>query len=128
MSCSQTIWVWIDCALMWPELEDLAWLERSGRDLGRGQPVMIVERGPGVEGFMDRWSLGALVLGGWGPSTGVAEANAWLEADDVYRPFFIAELPGDAMPTDYVIDAGGTVRSIERMYRGPWALVVPWSE
>jgi hypothetical protein len=29
------------------------------------------------------------------------------------------------MPTDFVMDADGVVRSIERMYRGPWTLVVP---
>jgi hypothetical protein len=26
---SQTIWYWPDCAMMWPEIEDLAWLERE---------------------------------------------------------------------------------------------------
>ena len=53
------------------------------------------------------------------------EANDYIDPDDIYAPLWIEALPGDAMPTDYVIDEQGVVRSIERMYRGPWTLVVP---
>jgi predicted RNA-binding protein with PUA-like domain len=46
-------------------------------------------------------------------------ALIWPLGEDIYaESFFISELPGDAMPTDYVVDADGTIRSIERMYRG----------
>ncbi|MFO7566688.1 MAG: hypothetical protein R6X02_28855 [Enhygromyxa sp.] len=122
----QTIWFWPDCAMMWPQLEDLAWLGRQGWDLGRGEPVFMAEfdlQG----GFARRWGLEGARFGIWGPPAPpeVNEANA-AYGDDIYAPFFIPEMPGDAMPTDYVVDAEGTIVSIERMYRGPWTLVVPW--
>lgn len=123
----QTIWFWPDCALMWPQLEDLAWLVRQGQDLGRGEPVFLVPFNLEYSEFVERWGLAGARFGIWGPPAPaeVNEANAEL-GDDIYEPFFIPEMPGDAMPTDYVVDADGTILSIERMYRGPWTLAVPW--
>lgn len=124
---SQTIWFWPDCALMWPEMEDLAWLARTGADTRPGAPVLISEYNIVEDGFAARWGLEGTVYGHWGTlaPAAVQDANA-VYGDDLYAPFFIAELPGDAMPTDYVIDEQGVVRSIERMYRGPFSLRVPW--
>lgn len=123
---SQTIWYWPDCGLMWPEIEDLAWLERAGWDLGRGEPILLTNFDVSIDGFPDRWGLDGVTFGMWGVAAPlVAHDNDWLDPDDIYMPFFIHELPGDAMPTDFVMDGDGVVRSIERMYRGPWTLVTP---
>ncbi len=123
---SQTIWYWPDCGLMWPELEDLAWLERSGWDLGRGEPILLTNFDVAVDGFPQRWGLEGVTFGMWGVAAPtVAHENDWLSEDDIYFSFFVYDLPGDAMPTDFVMGEDGIVRSIERMYRGPWTLVVP---
>ncbi|PRP98113.1 hypothetical protein [Enhygromyxa salina] len=124
---SQTIWFWPDCALMWPQLEDLAWLGREGRDLGRGEPIMLGSFDPAQDGFATRWALDGATFGLWGVAAPeLGDANDFIDEEDIYMPFFIPTMPGDAMPTDYVIDSQGVIRSIERMYRGPWTLVVPW--
>lgn len=124
---SQTIWYWPDCALMWPQLEDLAWLEREGVDLGRGVPVMLSNFSVGDDGFDQRWALDGATFGMWGAAAPeLGGANDYIDPDDIYEPLWIEALPGDAMPTDYVMDEQGIVRSIERMYRGRWTLVVPW--
>jgi hypothetical protein len=128
---SQTIWYWPDCAMMWPEIEDLAWLEREQWDLGRGEPILLTNFDVAADGFPERWGLEGVTFGMWGiAAPTVADANDWISSEDIYMPFFIYELPGDAMPTDFVMDGDGVVRSIERMYRGPWTLVVPgpWEE
>jgi hypothetical protein len=124
---SQTIWMWPDCAMIWPQLEDLAWLGRQGVDLGRGTPVFIAEFDLESDDFSAQWGLDGIRFGIWGPPA-PAEVNEANQAfgDNLYDPFFIPEMPGDAMPTDYVIDEAGTILSIERMYRGPWTLAVPW--
>lgn len=124
---SQTIWLWPDCGLMWPQLEDLAWEVREGRDLGRGEPIFLSDFDLRTDGFIERWGLEGARFGIWGPyaPTEVYEANA-VYGEDIYMRFFIQEMPGDAMPTDYVVTETGTISSIERMYRGPWTLAVPW--
>lgn len=124
----QTIWMWPDCALIWPQLEDLAWLARQGSELGRGEPIVLSEYDLAALEFAEQWGLAGIRIGIWGPLAPpeVREANAALGQDIYAESFFISELPGDAMPTDYVVDADGTIRSIERMYRGPWTLAVPW--
>lgn len=123
---SQTIWYWPDCAMMWPELEDLAWLERERWDLGRGDPILLTNFDIALDGFSERWGLAGVTFGMWGVAAPtVGDANDWIDDEDIYMPFFIQELPGDAMPTDFVMDSHGVVLSIERMYRGPWTLVVP---
>jgi hypothetical protein len=124
---SQTVWFWPDCALMWPQLEDLAWLVRDGWDLGRGEAIMLSPFDMGIDGFDERWGLQGASFGMWGVAAPlVGDANDYIDEEDIYMPFFIDELPGDAMPTDYIMDGDGVIRSIERMYRGPWTLVVPW--
>ncbi|PRP90681.1 hypothetical protein ENSA5_62590 [Enhygromyxa salina] len=124
---SQTIWFWPDCALMWPQLEDLAWLRREGWDLGRGEAIMLTNTDVAPDGFIDRWDLSGATFGLWGVAAPeIGGANDHIHEEDIYLPFFIEEMPGDAMPTDYVMDGDGRIRSIERMYRGPWTLAVPW--
>ncbi|HVH98917.1 MAG TPA: hypothetical protein VM869_09410, partial [Enhygromyxa sp.] len=120
----QTIWLWPDCAMIWPQLEDLAWLARQGVDLDRGEPIFLVEYNVQGYEFAEQWGLAGVRFGLWGPE---APPEVWAAnsvfGDDIYaESFFIQAMPGDAMPTDYVVEADGTIRSIERMYRGPWTL------
>ena len=120
---TQAIWYTPDCALMWPAIEDLAWLERHSIDLGRGTPLLVTNADIRREGFAERWAvtnLEAVFVGERAPEE-VQAANA--DYGDVLRSFVVFELPGDSVTSDYVIDADGRVRSVERMYRGPWNLV-----
>ena len=124
---SQTIWFWPDCAMMWPQLEDLAWLEREDVDLGRGTPVMLTNFDVDKDNFIANWALSGATVGMWGNAAPeIGDANDHIDDYDIYEPLWIELIPGDAMPTDYVVDAQGVVHSIERMYRGPWTLVEPW--
>lgn len=124
---SQTIWFWPDCAMIWPQLEDLAWLERMDMDLGRGVPVMLANVRIDDDGFDRRWALAGARFGMWGAAAPeVGDANDYIDSEDIYMRLWNDTLPGDAMPTDYVMDEQGIVRSIERMYRGPWTLVERW--
>jgi hypothetical protein len=122
----QLVWYSPDCALMWPEFEDLAWLERSGIDLGRGDPIYISPVDVN-NGFARRWGLEAVEFGLYGPEAPpeVDAANAGFGGQDLLGVFIVAALPGNADVSDYVLDADGTVLSIERMYRGAWSLAVP---
>jgi hypothetical protein len=115
-----------DCALMWPEFEDLAWLVRSGVDLGRGDPIYISSSDVSY-GFARRWGLDAVEFGLYGPEAPpeVDAANAAFGGEDLLGVFIISELPGNSDTSDYVIDADGTALSIERMYRGKWSLAEP---
>jgi hypothetical protein len=124
---TQTIWFTVDCALMWPEVEDLAWRVRSGLDVGPGVPILLSNTNIVVDGFAERHGLDGLQLGFYGTAAPpeVAEANAAF-ADELYQSFFVPELPGDAVIMDYVISPDARVTSLERTYRGPWSLVVPW--
>jgi hypothetical protein len=125
----QLIWYSPDCALMWPEFEDLAWLKRSGIDLGRGDPIYISPVDVSY-GFARRWGLEAVEFGLYGPEAPpeVDAANAAFGGEDLLGVFIVAALPGNPDVSDYVLDADGTVLSIERMYRGEWSLAVraPW--
>lgn len=123
---TQTIWFTLDCALMWPEVEDLAWRVRSGLDVGPGTPVILSNTDLILDGFAARRSLDGVRLGLYGDTAPapVAEANAAFD-EDLYKSFFVPELPGDAVIMDYVIDPDARVTSLERTYRGPWSLVVP---
>lgn len=123
---TQTIWFTLDCALMWPEVEDIAWRVRSGLDVGPGTTVILSNTDLVLDGFAARRSLDGVKLGLYGPNAPaeVAEANA-AYSEDLYQSFFVPELPGDAVIMDYVIDTQARVTSLERTYRGPWSLVVP---
>lgn len=122
----QLVWYSPDCALMWPECEDLAWLARSGVDLGRGDPIYISPVDVSY-GFARRWGLEAVEFGLYGPEAPpeVDAANAAFGGEDLLGVFIVAALPGNADVSDYVLDADGTVLSIERMYRGAWSLAEP---
>lgn len=124
---SQTIWIVPDCGMIWPQLEDLAWAVRAGHDLGRGEPVFLTDFDL-RQHFVGQWGLDGVRVGVWGQHAPaeVQEANALDGADLYMTRFFIQNMPGDAMPTDYVVADDGMIRSIERMYRGPWTLAVPW--
>jgi hypothetical protein len=122
----QLVWYSPDCALMWPEFEDIAWLERSGIDFGRGDPIYIAPV-DASHGFARRWGLEAVEFGLYGPEAPpeVDAANAAFGGEDLLGVFIVSELPGNPDVSDYVLDADGTVLSIERMYRGVWSLAEP---
>ncbi|PRP91290.1 hypothetical protein ENSA5_56390 [Enhygromyxa salina] len=124
---TQTIWLTYDCALMWPQLEDLAWLEQSGRDLGRGTPIVITDVDLYLNRFANHWAIENLPTGLWGPTAPpeVAAANA-AYGDELLRTFVVEELPAGSSTSDYVIDEDNQIKSLERMYRGPWTLALPW--
>lgn len=124
---TQTIWFQVDCALMWPEVEDLAWRVRSGLDVGPGVPLILSDTNLVLDGFAERRALDGVQLGFWGLGAPpeVTEANAAFD-EELYQSFFVPELPGDAVIMDYTIDPSGRVTSLERTYRGQWSLAVPW--
>jgi hypothetical protein len=124
---TQTIWFPEDCALVWPQLEDQAWLVRSGHAKPAGRPVVLTDTNLVLDGFVERWAIGALDLGLWGLAAPpeINDANA-AYGDDLFGTFYVPGLPGDASIMNYVISADGRVRSLERMYRGPWSLALPW--
>ena len=119
------IWVYLlqpDCALQWPDLEDLRWLSMHGgvRD-GQGVEVLISTFGPRKE---LQWLTGL-----WpGLRFEMLPAVASREAPDVpyerFRPRFslTRDLGG---PDDTVVlnlDASGRVRSVANQYRGRYPL------
>jgi hypothetical protein len=120
------VWYSPDCALMWPEFEDLAWLERRGMQLDDADPIFISPIDVSL-GFARRWGLEAVEFGFYGPEAPpeVDAANAAFGGEDLLGVFIVYGLPGNADVSDYVLDADGTVLSIERMYRGPWSLAEP---
>ncbi len=120
----QSVFFSPDCGMIWSQLEDLAWLERERLNPREGPAVLISWYDIASDGFAERWGL-------WGATFGhhdvlaspeVRELNAHFGSDLYYDGFFIYDLPGDAMPSDYSVGADGIVRSVERMYYGLWTL------
>ena len=115
----------IDCAAMWPEVEDLLWRVRSGR-LPADAVVLASETDPTVDSAFDRWGLDAAL---WGyHDTGLTPPGL---LDDNLFPrlyedgFVLYELPSGAHhPTDYEFDAEGRVVEVSREYRGEHELRV----
>ncbi len=115
-----------DCVAMWPELEDAAYLARSGRLDGGAMPVLIGNAPVFLEhttSFGDRLQLHGVVRGRDNdPPPDVTAVNEPLEPLYDYG-FWIEQLPGGAHhPTDYVVAADGTVVAVERSYRGAYPL------
>lgn len=121
---TRLVWYSLDCALMWPEIEDLGWLHRHERhDMLDGTPMFVADTS--IEwGFGRRWLIEDAPVGLFGPQAPaeVNEANSPLYGEDLLRAFVVTGLPGDAMTSDYELDAAGRVESLERSYRGPWTL------
>ena len=112
-----------DCAVMWPELEDLAWAWRSGL-LGDEKPVFIAEY-PGSSGGIELWGYEDLRFGfsGEGVSQEVRDFNARL-GPRLYESAFANDgvLPRSANhPTDHIVAADGSIRAVEVRYRGLWS-------
>lgn len=109
----------IDCALMWPEIEDLLWRVRAGL-LAPDEVVFASHIDPTVEGAFDRWRLGDAAWGYFEPHLLPPELAGRNPFDNLYEDgFVIHELPAAAYyPTDYVIDVDGRVLTVEREYRG----------
>ena len=109
----------IDCAAMWPEIEDLLWRVRAGL-LAPDEVVLASHVDPTVEGAFDRWGLDDANWGYFEPFVLPPDIAALNPYENLYEDgFVIYELPADAHhPTNYVIDDDGTVVAVEREYRG----------
>lgn len=109
----------IDCAAMWPEIEDLLWRVRAGL-LAPDEVVLASHVDPTVEGAFDRWGLDDANWGYFEPFVLPPDIAALNPYENLYEDgFVIYELPAAAHhPTDYVIDDDGTVVAVEREYRG----------
>ncbi len=113
-----------DCAAMWPELEDLAWLHRQGLVPGGANPMLISIVESNRNNFLDRWKLRGLRHGFTGGHVGIDVSEYVQETNSkfgalVYDNGFMGTLPGGAKhPTDYLIDATGQVLSVQRNYMG----------
>jgi hypothetical protein len=112
-----------DCVAMWPEIEDLAHRQQTGR-LAPGTVVLAAHQNPQVEGVNARWGLDDVPWGSFGPDVitpEIAALNPWVELYD--DAMGLHQLPGAAYhPTDYEVDAQGLVRAVEREYRGAYGL------
>lgn len=110
-----------DCVAMWPALEDMAWLARSGQLDEGATPIFLTKASLGspFNGFATRWGLdGALRYHyGDGAPPEVVDRNG---TEDVYEDLlWLSHLPRAAHhPTDYVVDVDGTVEVVETYYRG----------
>ncbi|EDM73895.1 hypothetical protein PPSIR1_00782 [Plesiocystis pacifica SIR-1] len=117
------VWYSEDCVLMWPELEDLTWRHRQG--LLDSVPVFVSNADVSLS-YARSWDAEDMLFGNFGPAAPpeVGAANEPLYGDNLYPDFVVGEIPGDGLTTDYEVDALGRVVSIERMYRGPYDLIV----
>src|SRR5690606_3805212 len=116
----------IDCAAIWPEVEDLLWRVRAGL-LAPEQVVLASHIDPTVQGAVDRWGLGDATWGYFAPGVAPSEIIALNPFEDLYEDGFVLhELPSAAHhPTDYVVDEDGIVVMVEREYRGEHEIVSP---
>lgn len=112
-----------DCVAMWPEVEDLIWRSTSG-ELGPGTVVLAGFENVLTNGVLDRWALVGVPWGVFGPDylgPALIGLNPWPELYE--QGFGLHELPSAAYhPTDYELDATGTVIAVEREYRGRYPL------
>jgi hypothetical protein len=117
-----------DCAAMWPELEDLDYLARVGRSPDGAEPVFISAEDPARARLRDRWPVPNLRLAYYGSMFDdvprEVEAVVARYGGDLYERGFVNSkmLAGARHPTDYTVDAQGTVRAVERLYRGAFPL------
>jgi len=129
-AAARVIFYSYDCAAMWPELEDQAWLA-SHAMLPRGAAPVLVSDGDPTEydaGYYDRWRLSGLLRGytddasSWSSAVGAVDsAFGRVVYDD---GFLLDEIPGSALhPTDYSVDASGTVVAVEKEYRAGFTLL-----
>jgi hypothetical protein len=114
-----------DCALQWPEIEDLAWLARHDR-LPEGMQIKLLNIGhidanPWVGApFMSLWGVRD---DDWGLFEDFAASLPGFEGMDTDRVFdavfgLSALLPGPDTTAYYYIDESGLVRRVLRRYRG----------
>lgn len=115
-----------DCVAMWPQLRDLDWLASKGLAPDGAQVVAMAARGQNLARFVAQWRLDHLTHATDDIPSGILLLDS---GDIVYGPtlysdvLFLGEWPGGAHhPSDYIVDEGGVVRGIERLYRGAWPL------
>lgn len=117
-----------DCALQFPALEDLAWLNAQGEYPGGLPPlVLLVPFNDALswpaEGFLDLW----------GPrieAVRVVDALAGApNSNDAFEDRFGAHrfIPGADTTIEMSVDASGRVAGFDRVYRGAYPLpALPW--
>ena len=116
------------CSAMWPQLVDLAWLATSGRDPEEIEYIVLDDSGGFLEQhvqFIQTWGLGSLRLYASGGLHGHIQRDGewvYLGASLYTLGLLVDAIPGGAShPTDFIV-VDGTVRGIERVYRGRWGL------
>ncbi len=117
----------LGCAAIWPELMDASWLAERGELDGGAELILASPDDERIQGYGVRWPL-PMDRGYFytepEPSE-LATANARYGSGDTYFNAFHIYLPGDAHPTDYLLDGDGRVRAVERMYRGRYGFPIP---
>jgi hypothetical protein len=115
-----------DCVAMWPQLRDLDWLASQGLSPDGAQVVALAARGKNLPQFVAQWRLNHITHATHDAPSGILLLDS---GDITYGPtlysdvLFLGQWPGGAHhPSDYVVDEGGVVRGIERLYRGAWPL------
>jgi len=110
-----------DCALMWPELRELAWQSRHGGPAHPPTPVASFYD-PRLVRYLRLEVFRPLVFGEGAviAPDGTREALGYDLYDQLLA--FEGSRNGAHWPTDYVVDADGRVVRIEIAYRGRWPL------
>ncbi len=116
----------IDCAAMWPVIQDAAWLARHGALDDGARVVLLSEHDIDHNGASRRWRLEDLTRGHYYDSNftppEVFEFNQ--PSPNLYNDVFLVQqmISGAAHPTDYLVGADGVVEAVEREYRGAYPL------
>ncbi len=117
-----------DCALQWPQTEDLAWLVAHHEMPDDQVPLLMavsVDGSATWAGYLDLWNAGNLTVLAFTDyfHSLPGYTEAFLNENDAFvQRFQVSKLFGADNPHDYVLDASGVVRSYERIYRGKWPL------
>ena len=117
----------VDCYLQWPQLEDMAWLQRHRPEVPAPLVLYLTtwnEDPFDPTGFMRNYDALDLFTVEWADYAGSVPGTA-SEPNPVraFETTFAMALPGADFPHDYVIDAQGIVRETSRLYRGRWPLL-----
>lgn len=117
-----------DCAAMWTQIEDLDHLEGLGERLRGAAPVFLSREDPARFEFQRRWGLRHarfVYYGGpFDPVPDEVRRSVAPYGEDLYYDTFVNSSlrSGAAHPTDYTVEADGTVVAVERLYRGRYLL------
>ncbi|MCB9750895.1 MAG: hypothetical protein H6713_12985 [Myxococcales bacterium] len=115
-----------DCAAMWPEILDAAWLARRDALDGGAWPLLLSAEDIELYGYPARWGVEDVARGhyldAYSTPAEVSEFNA--PHEHLYSDMFLVDElhSGAAHPTDYLVTADGVVEAVEREYRGAYPL------